>query len=83
MKTFVRDSAGIKELLRSAGMADMISGHASRVRSSADSMDGTAHESEVRVGRGRAVGYVRVADGESYRSNLRSNTLLKALGGGR
>jgi hypothetical protein len=74
--------AGVREVMRSAGMCEMIKGKADGVKGSAASMGGR-YESEVRTGRNRAVGYVRAADAETYFRNLRTNALLKALGGQR
>lgn len=68
---------GVKELLKSSEMQDVISGHANQVQNAA----GNGYGSEMTIGKNRCWATVRAETPHAYYSNLKNNTLLKALGG--
>lgn len=77
---FEADSAGIGELMRSAEMLAIIEDATDAVAAVAFEMSGHNYEADAIVGPHRAIGMVKCADAAAYYSNLKHNTLLKALG---
>lgn len=73
--TFVLNPAGVRELLRSQEMADVIEGYASEVNDRA----GAGYGHDVQTGRNRMVGRVYAETDEAYRENLDNNVLLRSL----
>lgn len=73
------NSAGIRELLRSPEMVEAVRSAAEKVAERA----GAGYEADAQAGPNRAVARVTAATAEAYYSNLKNNTLLKALGGGK
>ena len=76
---FKLNSAGVRELLRSEEIAGICMEHARRVQASA----GPDYEAEERHYPERTGAAVRPANAAGHFDNLRNNTLLKALGGGK
>lgn len=74
---FELNSDGVKELLRGAEMQSIIRECTSAVLDSA----GDLYEMEMKEGANRCWGTVRPSGAHGYYSNLKHNTLLKALGG--
>lgn len=74
------DSAGIRELLRSQAMMDKVEGTAQKVCDVAVASSGRNYEVVPKVGAGRVQASVKASDAHAYYSNLKHNTLLKALG---
>lgn len=77
---FEVNSAGIGELMRSAEMLAIVEDAADAVAAVAFEMSGHNYDADAIVGPHRAVGMVKCADAAAYYSNLKHNTLLKALG---
>ncbi len=75
VKVFL-DSAGIREMLKSAGMQQVISAYCERVERNAG---GDGYEITVQAGRNRTVGEVHAISDEAVRDVFRNNSLLKAL----
>ncbi len=74
---FELNSDGVKELLKGPEMQSIIRECAGAVLDSA----GDHYEMEIKEGANRCWGTVRPVDAHGYYSNLKHNTLLKALGG--
>lgn len=74
---FELNSDGVKELLKGAEMQSIIRECATAVLDSA----GDLYEMEMKEGANRCWATVRPANAHGYYSNLKHNTLLKALGG--
>lgn len=73
---FKLNSAGVRELMQSGEMQEVLSAAAARVASSA----GEGYAADVQVGKNRASARISAVTAEARRENLRNNTLLKALG---
>ena len=69
--------SGVRELLQSSEMAGSCEDYASQIQQRA----GEGYEMTVKTGKNRVVATVRAATPHAYYSNLKHNTLLKALGG--
>lgn len=74
---FELNRAGVRELLQSAEMKSVIDDYVNQVQKRA----GDEYEAVVKTGATRVSGTVRAATPHAYYSNLKHNTLLKALGG--
>ncbi len=74
---FVRNHAGVRELLKSPGIQGALIASAGRIRDRAGS------DYDVYIGANRANVSVRTGSAAAERDNLRNNTLLKAIGGKR
>lgn len=70
---------GVRQLLRSSRMQDIVSAYAGRVQRTA----GEQYETSMRVNKDRCAARVSPASIHAYYSNLKHNTLLKALGSAR
>lgn len=70
------NSEGVRELLRSAEIMAVCKGHAEQIAGRA----GTGYEVTTYTGKTRVNASVHAATDESYRDNLKNNTLLKAVG---
>lgn len=81
---FELNRAGVAQLLKGAEMQGILSEYAEEVRGrcTAGSVGTEEYASAVQVRGSRAVGTVRADSAHAYYSNLKHNTLLKALGGG-
>lgn len=71
------NSAGVRELLKSAE----IEGYCKELAQGVASRAGDGYEVTSMSGKTRANARVSTTDRHSYNSNLKYNTLLKALGG--
>lgn len=80
---FELNREGVAELLKGTEMRQVLSSYAGEVcrRCTAGGVGVEEYESEVVPGRTRAVAYVRPATAHAYYSNLKHNTLLKAVSG--
>ena len=67
--------AGVRELLQSSEMEEIIRGHVDRVQKNC----GSEYSGSVQKGRNRIQGRVETATEHAYFSNLNNNTLLKGL----
>lgn len=76
---FELNKEGVRQLLRSANMQDIISAYGERVQKSA----GEEYKMESRVNKDRCVVKVKLSTPHAYYSELKHNTLLKALGSSR
>ena len=74
---FELNSAGVRELLQSAEMSAICKQYADQVASRC----GDGYEVTVHTGKTRVNASVHAATFKARRSNLKHNTLLKALGG--
>lgn len=81
---FELNRAGVAQLLKGAEMQGILGEYASEVQSrcTAGNVGPEEYEAAVSVRGTRAVGTVRTDSPHAYYSNLKHNTLLKALGGG-
>lgn len=81
---FEMNTAGVGELLRSDAMQGILADYAEQVRSrcTAGNVGTEEYEAATQVRGTRAVATVRAATPHARNSNLKYNTLLKALGGG-
>lgn len=73
---FVLNRKGVSELMNSKEMQAVLASYASHVQSAA----GEGYETDVKPGKRRASARVKPATNKAYFTNLRGNTLLKALG---
>lgn len=71
------NSAGIRELLKSAEIQSVCKEQASNIANRC----GAGYESDVRAGKNRAVAEVKAVTYAAKRDNLKNNTLLKAVKG--
>lgn len=71
------NSAGIRELLKSAEIASVCEEEAHKVASRC----GAGYKVDTYTGKTRVNAMVSADTKEAYRDNLKNNTLLKALGG--
>lgn len=78
---FDLDSAGVKALLLSQEMGNVVAAHAERIAGRAGSMTGLEYEAASGAGKGRVKATVRAGSPHAYYENLKNNTLLKALEG--
>lgn len=69
------NSAGIREMLRSAEMQAVLDEHAARIAERC----GTGYSSDTHLTGGRAVASAFAETGEALRDNLENNTLLRSL----
>ena len=76
---FKLNRAGVRELMKSKGMLGICTEHADAVQSRA----GEGYEVTTYIGKNRANASVMAATYKARKDNLKNNTLLKALGGGR
>lgn len=74
---FELNHAGVRELLRSKGMEDMVKEKADTIQQKA----GEGYASDTYVGRNRVNASVWPETIHAKNSNLKHNTLLKAMGG--
>lgn len=72
---FKLDRAGVREILQSQGVQDLLKAEAS-------SRAPAGCEVDVKVGTNRANARITAVTNEARRDNLQNNSLLKALGGG-
>lgn len=79
---FELNREGVRELLQSPEMAEILAGAAERVAAAA-SARGRSYTAEVSMGASRVTARVKAADTQAYYSNLKHNTLLKSLGSGK
>ena len=70
---------GMRELLRSKEMVEAVRTEAEKVAERA----GAGYEADAQAGPNRAVARVTAVTAAAYYGNLKHNTLLKALGGGK
>lgn len=70
------NSAGVKALLKSGEMQRCIGGYAQQVESAA----GEGYAAEVKVGKNRCYATIAAQTPHAHFSNLKHNTLVKALG---
>ncbi len=70
-------SQGVRELLQSKEMMDICKEHAERIRSRC----GEGYEVTTHVGKTRVNAMVSAETIKAKRSNMKHNTILKALGG--
>jgi len=82
---FELNRKGVAELLKGAEMQGVLSEYAEQVhqRCAAGSAGPDEYEASTQVRGTRAVATVRAATKRAYHSNLKHNTLLKALRGAR
>lgn len=73
----VINQSGVRDLLNSAGVQNMLLEHARKVADRA----GDGFEADVRPGKNRAHARVNATTWKAVGSNRKHNTLLKALGG--
>lgn len=69
------NSAGIQEILKSAGVSGLCKEHADRIAAKC----GDGYESDLVIGQKRAVAGVRAVTRKARRDNAKHNTLLKAV----
>lgn len=69
------NSAGVRELLRSQSIADVLAEHASAIAGRCG--EGYAHDTHMMPGRVIAAAYTETP--EAMADNLRENTLLRAM----
>lgn len=74
---FKLNRQGVGELLKSGAVQGMCSEYATRALNAC----GVGYESKSQVGKNRASAIVYPATAHAHYSNLKHNTLLKALGG--
>lgn len=81
---FELNYAGVGELLKGEAMQGILSDYAEQVRSrcTLGSAGPEEYETDTRVRGSRAVATVRAATPRARNSNLKNNTLLKAVNGG-
>lgn len=81
---FELNYAGVGELLKGEAMQGILTGYAEQIRSRCT--DGTVgpeeYEARTQVKGSRAVATVRAATAHARNSNLKHNTILKAVGSG-
>lgn len=75
---FELDRNGVREMMQSSGIMAECEKYASAIQSSA----GSEYEVSTRIGGTRAIAKVAPSTAHAYYSNLKHNTLLKALKGG-
>lgn len=71
----VLNSPGIRSLLRSGEMKDLVGQHAAQIATNA----GSGYEFDTYTGPGRVNASVYCADAKAERDNLENNTLLKSM----
>lgn len=74
---FVLNKEGVRELLQSPEMTNIISGYTDQITATA----GEGYEGDVKVGKNRIVGMIKAVSEEAKKDNEEHNTLLQALGG--
>lgn len=74
---FVLNKAGVRELLQSAEMIQVITYMSNGVASRA----GNGYEADVITGKNRVVGHIKAVTKAAKQDNEENNTLLRALGG--
>lgn len=75
---FELNKKGVRELLQSAEMQSVIQQYTKKAEMRANaSADG--YVGDVQVGKNRAIGMVKVKSKESFKDNLKNNTLLKSI----
>ena len=74
------NSAGIQALLKSQEIVGKVEDIAHRVCDAAVESSGRSYEVETTIGAKRGWASVKAADAHAYYSNLKHNTLAKALG---
>ena len=78
VKSFKLNRAGVREILRSAEMAEICREEAEKIAAAA----GDGYAVDTHTGRNRVNASVGADTAAAYYDNLRNNTLLHALGGG-
>lgn len=74
---FELNREGVSELLKSQKMQEILAAKAEQISGAV----GDGYKAETKVYKRRAVAEVRADTPKAYYSNLKHNTLLKALGG--
>ena len=72
---FELNRKGVSELMKSDGMQDVLSNHASAIRKRC----GDGYEQDIFVGKNRANAMVKVETIKAKKDNSNNNTLLKAV----
>jgi len=72
---FVLNSNGVGQLLKSAEMQKVLTGHATAIRNRC----GDGYEQDIHVGKSRANAMVNATSHKARRENAKNNTLLKAV----
>ena len=75
---FELNEAGVRELLQSAEMNEIITAYTDQINAEA----GEGYEGDVQTGKNRIVGMVKAVSKEAIEDNEENNTLLRAIGGG-
>lgn len=75
---FVLNSAGVRELLKSSAMQSILREHAEATRNGCGDLSDD-YIAEVKVGGTRARATIKADTPHAHYSNLKHNTLLKAL----
>ena len=75
---FELNREGVKELLQSQDMQNVIQEYVDQVSERA----GKGFVGNVQIGKTRVVGQIKADGPKAYYKNLKNNILLKALGGG-
>jgi hypothetical protein len=83
MKNFSLNYAGVGEMLKEPMMQTLVRGYGESAKRNAEAMSGHVYELTVKTGRKRAKAIIAAGDHAAYFSNLKHNTLLKAIGGSR
>ena len=72
---FKLNRKGVSELMKSAGMQEVLSGYATNIRNRC----GVGYEQDMHVGKNRANAMVRASTYQAKADNMRNNTILKAV----
>lgn len=72
---FELNRGGVRQLLQSEGMQEVLSSYASEVRNRA----GEGYKQDIYIGKNRANAMVYADSYQAKRDNLKNNTLLKSL----
>lgn len=80
-KPFKLESAGVREVLKSAEIQSQLTEYANQVKQIANGGSGFGgYDSDIYVGKNRANASVFALQQRAIKDNLENNTLLKALG---
>ena len=72
---FKLNRAGVRELLKSSEMQDVLKKHATTIKNRA----GDGYEQDIYIGRNRANAMVKAETFKARKDNSKNNTLLKAV----
>lgn len=72
---FILNRKGVSELMKSAGMQEVLSGYATGIRNRC----GDGYSQDMHVGRNRANAMVKAVTYQAKADNKRNNTILKAV----